>query len=313
MSARHGGVPDWHFGAGGRSRDHDRGPRVSDKEREIAMAGRVEGKVALITGAARGLGRANALRLAEEGADIVAIDVCGPIETVGYAASTPDDLAETAELVEKLDRRVVAVEADVRDFPALSDAVHRGVGELGRLDIVSANAGILIFGLAHEQTELQWQTMIDINLTGVWHTTKAVTPILIEQGAGGSIIITSSLYGLKGSYNTAGYVAAKFGVRGLAQTLAHELAPHRVRVNTVHPTSVQTPMLDNEMVRRAIRPDLKSPTFDDVEGVLSLINIWPLPWVQAFDVSNAVLWLASDEARYVTGTALPVDLGASAK
>jgi SDR family mycofactocin-dependent oxidoreductase len=288
-------------------------PEHPAKEREIAMAGRVEGKVAVITGAARGQGRAHALRLAEEGADIIAIDVCAPIETVGYPTSTPDDLAETAELVEKLDRRVVAVEADVRDFSPLSDAVHHGVSELGRLDIVCANAGILTLGLAHEQTEQQWQTMIDINLTGVWHTTKAVTPILIEQGTDGSIIITSSVFGLKGSFGMAGYVAAKFGVRGLAQTLAHELAPHRVRVNTVHPTTVQTPLLDNEMVRRALRPDLDNPTFEDAEGVLTAVNIWPLPWVQTSDISNAVLWLASDEARYVTATALPVDLGASVK
>lgn len=277
------------------------------------MTGRVDGKVAFITGAARGQGRSHAVRLAEEGADIIAVDICRPVETVGYAMSTPDDLARTAELVEKLGRRVVTVEADVRDFAALSDAVQRGVGELGRLDIVCANAGILIMGPAHEQTEEQWRTMIDVNLTGVWHTTKAATPTLIEQGSGGSVIITSSLMGFKGGRGAVGYSAAKFGLVGLAKTLAHELAPYQIRVNTIHPTNVQTPMLDNEMARRAFRPDLENPTFEDVKDAFSVVNLWRLPWVQPIDVSNAVLYLASDDARYVTGIAMPIDLGASAK
>jgi (+)-trans-carveol dehydrogenase len=277
------------------------------------MAGRVEGKVAFITGAARGQGRSHAVRLAEEGADIIALDICGAVPTVEYDGSTPDDLAETVELVEKLDRRIVAVQGDVRDSASLDEAVRRGVAELGRLDIVLANAGILTMGLAHEQSDEQWNTMIDVNLSGVWRTAKAAIPALIEQGTGGSIVITSSFAGFKGHQGVVSYCAAKFGVVGIAKSLAHELAPHRIRVNTVHPTNVRTPMLDNDVTRRAFRPDLENPTFEDTVEAYSTINIWPLPWVEPVDISNAVLWLASDESRYVTAIALPVDLGASSK
>ena len=277
------------------------------------MAGRVEGKVAFITGAARGQGRSHAIRLAGEGADIIAIDVCKPVETVVYQASTPDDLAETAELVEKQGRRIVTAQADVRDFDVLSEALQRGVRELGRLDIVCANAGILNMGPAHQQTEQQWQTMIDINLTGVWHTTKAATPTLIEQGMGGSIVITSSMAGLKGSMGIIGYAAAKWGVVGMAKSLALELAPYKIRVNAINPTNVNTPMLDSEMMRKAFRPDLENPTFEEAKEAYGSIHAWSMPWVEPIDISNAVLYLASDEGRYVTGAALPVDLAASVK
>lgn len=277
------------------------------------MAGRVEGKVAFITGAARGQGRAHAVRLAEEGADIIALDICAPIDTVEYVSSTPEDLAETVRLVEKFGRKIVAVEGDVRDFDQVADVVSRGVSELGRLDIVVANAGIMTMGSAHEQTEQQWQTMLDINLTGVWHTAKASIPTLIEQGEGGSIVAISSLAGLKGPGGLVSYVAAKWGVTGVAKALAHELAPHRIRANSLHPTNVQTDMLDNEVIRRAFRPDLEHPTMEDAKGYFSVVNMWDMPWVESIDIANALLWLASDEARYVTGIALPVDLGASAK
>ncbi|GAA4554487.1 mycofactocin-coupled SDR family oxidoreductase [Pseudonocardia xishanensis] len=277
------------------------------------MTGRVEGKVALITGAARGQGRSHALRLAEEGADIIAVDVCAPIETVNYDPATPADLEETVRLVEKLDRRIVATQADVRDFDALQAAVDRGVSELGRLDIVLANAGIATYGPAAEQSEQQWETMIGINLTGVWHTAKAAIPTMTAQGSGGSIVITSSLAGIKGFPNSVSYSAAKFGVVGIARTLAHELAPHAIRVNTVHPTNVHTTMLDNPGIYKLFRPDLDNPTFEDAKDVYSVMNLMPLPWVETIDISNAILWLASDEARYVTGISLPVDLGASAK
>lgn len=276
------------------------------------MAGRVEGKVAFITGAARGQGRSHALRLAEEGADIIAVDIC---ENTGidYEPSTPEDLADTVKLVEKLDRRIYPARADVRDYDSLKTALDAGVAELGHVDIVCANAGILTMGPSHEQSEEQWQNMIATNLTGVWHTTKAVTAHLIDQGTGGSIIITSSLMGLKGAAGVAGYVAAKWGVTGLAKTLAFELAPYQVRVNSIHPTNVRTPMLDSEMIRRAFRPDLEDPTFEDAVDAYSAPNIWPMPWVETSDVSNAVLYLASDESRYVTAAAIPVDLGASSK
>lgn len=277
------------------------------------MSGRLEGQVAFITGAARGQGRSHAVRLAEEGADIIAVDICRPVETVGYPLGTPDDLAETVELIEKLGRRVVAVEADVRDFDALKVGLETGVAELGRLDVVVANAGILTMGAAHEQSEEQWGTMLDVNLTGVWHTVKAAIPTLIDQGTGGSMILTSSLMGLKGGSWAIGYTAAKFGVVGITKSLAIELAPYRIRVNTVHPTNVHTPMLDNDFIIKTLVPDAANPTWEDTSEFLSAMNAWPLPTVEAQDVSNAVLFLASAEARFVTGISLPIDLGASAK
>ncbi|MEU1956698.1 mycofactocin-coupled SDR family oxidoreductase [Nocardia rhamnosiphila] len=277
------------------------------------MAGRVEGKVAFITGAARGQGRSHAVRLAEEGADIIALDICAPVPTVGYPLGTEDDLAETVAMVEKAGRRAVAVQADVRDFDAVKAGLERGVVELGRLDIVCANAGILTMGAAHEQSEEQWQTMLGVNLTGVWHTAKAAIPTFIEQGTGGSMILTSSLAGTKGMSWAIGYSAAKFGVVGIAKSLAVELAPYRIRVNTVTPTNVHTPMLDNDFIIRTLAPNVENPVWDDTSEQLSSLNVWPMPTIETRDVSNAVLWLASDEARYVTGISLPVDLGGSAK
>lgn len=277
------------------------------------MTGRVEGKVAFITGAARGQGRSHALRLAEEGADVIALDVCAPVETVGYPLGTEADLEETVALVEKFGRRCVPIQADVRDFDAVQAGLTRGVSELGHVDIVCANAGILTMGGAHEQSAEQWETMIGVNLTGVWHTVKAAMPALMEQGTGGSVIITSSLMGLKGSSWAVSYVAAKFGVVGMAKTLAHELAPYRVRVNTLHPTNVHTAMLDNDFILSQLAPEVAKPQWEDAGGTLSALNLWPIPAIETSDVSNAVLWLASDEARYVTGISLPIDLGGSAK
>jgi SDR family mycofactocin-dependent oxidoreductase len=202
--------------------------------------GRVEGKVALITGAARGQGRSHALRLAEEGADIIAVDVCGQLDTVPYAMATEADLEETAKQVEDRDRRILTRQADVRDLGQLQAAVADGVSEFGHLDIVCANAGIGSMGPAWELSEETWQDMIDVNLTGVWKTVKAVIPQMIEQGTGGSIVLTSSIFGVQAGANVAHYVAAKHGVTGLMRALAVELAPHRIRVNSVHPTTVDT-------------------------------------------------------------------------
>lgn len=277
------------------------------------MAGRVKGKVAFITGAARGQGRSHALRLAEEGADIIALDICAPVETVGYPLGSEEDLKETVAEVEKLGRRCIPIQADVRDYDAVQAGLNRGVSELGHVDIVCANAGILTMGGAHEQTDEQWDTMIGVNLTGVWHTVKAAMPALMEQGTGGSVIITSSLMGLKASPWAVSYVAAKFGIVGMAKTLAHELAPHRVRVNTLHPTNVHTAMLDNEFILGQLAPEVTGPQWKDADSALSALNLWPIPAVEMSDVSNAVLWLASEEARYVTGISLPIDLGGSAK
>ena len=277
------------------------------------MGGRVENKVAVITGAARGQGRTHAVRLAEEGADIIAVDICGPVEGVGYPASTSDDLAETVALVQKHGRRAVAREADVRNFEELRGAVADGVAELGRLDIVCANAGIATFGQALDLSEDSWQTMIDVNLTGVWHTVKAAVPHIIEGDRGGSVILTSSAAGLKGFMNCGHYTAAKHGVVGLMRTLTGELAPHRIRVNTIHPTNVRTTMFLNEDTYHLFAPAVVNPTQDDVIDVATMMNYLPIPWVDPEDISAAVLFLASDDARYITGVALPIDAGLLAK
>ena len=277
------------------------------------MAGRVEGKVAFITGAARGQGRSHAIRLAQEGADIIAVDLCDQVASVPYPMATPEDLAETVKEVEALDRRIVATQADVRDYGALKAALDDGVAQLGRLDIVSANAGIASYGLAAELEETTWQDMIDTNLTGVWHAAKAAIPHLIEQGTGGSIVLTSSTAGLKAIPNLAHYVSAKHGVVGLMRTLALELAPHSIRVNSVHPTGVNTPMVQNEASMQLFLPDVQNPTVEQYAEVMGSLNALPIPWVEPRDISNAVLFLASDEARYITGVTLPVDAGSLAR
>jgi SDR family mycofactocin-dependent oxidoreductase len=276
------------------------------------MAGRVAGKVAFITGAARGQGRSHAIRLAEEGADIIAVDLCADVDSAArlYPGSTEADLAETVRRVESLDRRIVATRADVRDLDALRAAVDDGVAQLGHVDIVSANAGIYLFGEpTHTVSEGDWRDVIDINLTGVWHTCKAAIPRLIAQGTGGSIIVTSSTAGLKGLPNAGAYTASKHAVVGLMRTLALELAPHRVRVNTVHPTSVATDMIFNPAVYKLFLPETEGPTREQAAEVFRTINALPIPWVESVDVSNALLFLASDEARYITGTELKVDAG----
>jgi (+)-trans-carveol dehydrogenase len=272
--------------------------------------GRVAGKVAFITGAARGQGRSHALRLAAEGADIIAVDLCGQLSSVEYPLATAEDLERTAQAVEDLDRRVVAVQADVRDLASLERALSLGVAELGRLDIVAANAGILSSGSLAELGELAWREMIDVNLSGVWRTCKAAIPYLIEGGRGGSIVLTSSVAGLKSYPNLAHYVAAKHGVTGLARALAVELAPHRIRVNSVHPTQVDTDMIQNDVMYRLFRPDLDSPGRADFAEASRATGLLPVDWVEAADVSSALLFLASDDARYITGIALPVDAGA---
>jgi (+)-trans-carveol dehydrogenase len=273
------------------------------------MTGRVDGKVAFITGAARGQGRSHAVTLAREGADIIAVDIAKQVDSVPYPMATPEDLAETVRQVEALDRRIVATQADVRDYDALKQALDDGVARLGRLDIVSANAGIVSYGTLAELPEQTWQDMIDVNLTGEWHAAKAAIPHLRAGGRGGSMILTSSEMGLRGLPNTGHYTAAKHGVVGLMRTLALELAPDFIRVNALAPTTVNTPMVMNSATYRLFRPDLENPTADDMAEASRAVNALPIPWVEPADISNAVLWLASDEARYVTGITLPVDAG----
>ena len=279
------------------------------------MAGRVEGKVAFVTGAARGQGRSHAVRLAQEGADIIAIDICGPIrEGALIAPSTPDDMAETVELIKGLDRRIVTARVDVRDFDAVKAAVDDGVEQLGRLDIVVANAGIGTGGFTLDQTdEVDWQEMLDINLSGVWKSVKAAVPHMIAAGNGGSIVLTSSVGGLKAYPSMGPYIAAKHGVVGLMRTFAVELGQHSIRVNTVHPTNVNTPMFMNEETMKMFRPDLENPGPEDLKVVAQLMHVLPIGWVEPEDISNAELFLASDESRYVTGLPLTVDAGSNLK
>jgi SDR family mycofactocin-dependent oxidoreductase len=280
------------------------------------MSGRVAGKVALVTGAARGQGRSHALRLAEEGADTILIDIAEPLSAVptGYPHATDEDFAATVEQVRALGRRIFSRKADVRDFARLKAVVDEGVRELGRLDIVAANAGVVFYGSTSLSAgDTEWHDTLEINLTGVWHTVKAAVPHLVAQGTGGSVIITSSTAGLKGTLNVGAYPATKHAVLGLARTLCQELGPHMIRVNTVHPCTVNTPMAINPATFGLFRPDLDQPTIEDVEPGFAGINAIPVPWVEPEDISNAVLFLASDEARYVTGTELKVDAGFTTK
>ena len=273
------------------------------------MPGRVAGKVAFITGAARGQGRSHAIRLAEEGADIIAVDIAAPIESVtAYPGATEEDLAETVKRVEALDRRIIAHKADVRNPQALKEALDDGVAQLGKLDIVVANAGIYQIHPALELDDAGWQETIDINLTGVWNTVKVALPHLVAN-QGGSIIITSSTAGLKGLENSVHYNAAKHGVVGIMRTIGNEFGRRSIRVNTIHPTSVDTTMIQNPQVWGLFDPDNPNPTRESAETAFRTINVLPIPWVEPVDISNAVLFLASDEARYVTGVTLPVDAG----
>ena len=275
--------------------------------------GRVAGKVAFITGAARGQGREHAIRLAEEGADIIAVDICGDIDGVPYPLATEADLDETAALVEKLDRRIVTAQADVRDVEALGAALQQGVDELGRPDIVIANAGISGSPApAALIEESAWRTMLDINITGVWHTVKVAVPQM-SDGRGGSIVLVSSMLGLRGGGYMAHYASAKHAVVGLMNSLANELAPQWIRVNSIHPGNILTPMIDNEQFHRTLRPDLAEPTMADAGEIIGTFHMLPVPYFEARATANAVLFLASDEAKYITGAALPIDAGATAK
>lgn len=263
-------------------------------------ARRFEGRVAFITGAARGQGRAFAERLAKEGADIIAIDIAGDLATTAYQTATADDLAETAHLVEALGRRIVTARADVRDFAAVKAAVERGVEELGRLDVVIANAGMTNTANAWEITPESWDETIGVNLTGAFHTAKAAIPVLLDQRQGGAITFISSVAGLVGLPFTADYVAAKHGVTGLVKALANELAPHRIRVNSVHPHGVNT----------ALKPGLRSKIEEQPElWSLFYAGTMPVRWNEVEDMAAAVAWISSYEARHVTGVQLPIDFG----
>ncbi len=270
--------------------------------------GRLDGKVAFITGVARGQGRSHAVRLAREGADVIGIDICADIPANGYPMATPDELAETVKLVEADDRRMIAAVADVRDFGQVREALDHGVAELGRLDIVCANAGIAPLGfreLTIEEELDQWNAVVGVNLSGTFHTVKAALPHLIAGGRGGSVILTSSTAGLRGFGGTRGgglgYAASKHGVVGLMRALANALAPHSIRVNTVHPTAVRTMM--------AVNPDMVAFLEKNPGMGTHMQNPMPIDMLEPSDISDAVAFLASDEAKYITGVTLPVDAG----
>ncbi|MCD2187253.1 mycofactocin-coupled SDR family oxidoreductase [Actinomycetospora soli] len=275
--------------------------------------GRVEGKVALISGAARGQGRSHALRLAAEGADVVLLDACAPIPSAPIDMPSSDELERTAEEVRGLGRRALAHVVDVRDTGGLAKVVDDAVAAFGGIDVVCANAGIFATAPALETDDALWEETLAINLTGVFRTVRAALRPMVEGGRGGSVIVTSSTAGLKGVPNTVAYSASKHGVVGVVRVLANEMAPHRIRVNSVHPTGVNTAMIRNEATYRLMVPGAEHPTSEQAEPVFASINALPVPWVEASDVSEAVLWLASEESRFVTGVALPVDAGATQK
>jgi SDR family mycofactocin-dependent oxidoreductase len=275
--------------------------------------GRVEGKVAFVTGAARGQGRSHAVRLAEEGADIIAVDICHDFETVKYAMASSEDLQETASLVEKLDRRVVAVQADVRDAGQLRAALERGIGELGKVDIVVTAAGIA--PLRGEPPLQAWSDVVDTNLIGTINAIQAALPHLSE---GASIIATGSAAALMNHAivetpgsdpGGTGYQFTKRALSDYIHELALNLAPLGIRANVVHPTNVNTPMLQSDPMYRSFRRDLENPTREDAELAFPAMQAMKIPYVEPVDISNAVLFLASDEARYVTGIQLRVDAG----
>jgi SDR family mycofactocin-dependent oxidoreductase len=273
------------------------------------MGGVLQGKVALVTGAARGQGRSHAVRLVEEGADVIAVDICDQIPSVEIPMATKDDLDETVRQVEALGRRIVATVADVRDGVGLQDVVRHGAAELGGLDVVCANAGVYALTLDEPADAAGrrtfWQDTIDVNLTGVWNTVEAAAPIMIEAGRGGAIVLTASTAASKSAANQSlamnAYTAAKHGVVGLMRNYAVDLAPHMIRVNSVHPTGVHTPMVENAVVERYLAQNA---------GFAKLVqNSLPVGAVDPVDISNAIVYLASDAGRYVTGVQLPVDAG----
>jgi (+)-trans-carveol dehydrogenase len=277
--------------------------------------GKLDGKVAFISGVARGQGRSHAIRLAEEGANIIGFDICEDVASIAtlYPLATPEDLDETVGLVEKAGGKILARKADVRDFSQVSGVMDEGLEMFGHIDIVLANAGVVSLNRAWEYPEQTWKDVVDINLTGVWNTVRGVIPHMIERDQGGSIVITSSTAGIKGYAHTAPYSAAKHGVVGLMQSLANELAVHFIRVNTVHPTNADTPMLQNEGTYRLFMPDKENPGREDLAEMMTAGNGMPIAWVEAKDVSAVVLFLVSDEARYITGVQMPVDGGAVIK
>jgi SDR family mycofactocin-dependent oxidoreductase len=267
------------------------------------MTPSLSGKVAFITGAARGQGRSHAVRLAQEGANIIAVDLCDQIGSVPYPMASPEDLEETVALVEQTGGKIVATKADVRDAAALEEAFREGLRQLGRVDIVLANAGIAPFSTERADMTV-WSDTLDVNLTGVYNTIRIAEPVMIEQGDGGSIVLISSGAGLANTPDTTSaglaYAASKTGLLGLMRAYANYLAPHSIRVNSIHPSGVRTPMVVNESFQQF---------FEAMFDPNAQYNAMPVDMLEPSDITNAIAWLVSDAARYVTGVALPVDAG----
>ena len=270
---------------------------------------RLDGKVAFVTGAARGQGRSHAVQLASLGADVAVIDICREVDAVPYSQGTETQLDETVALVEATGRRALRIVADVRDATAMADAMTLTLTTFDHVDIVVANAGVIQLKAAVDITPADWSELIAINLTGVWNTISPALSPMISRGAGGSIIITSSAAGVKGPPNMAHYAASKSGLVGLTRSLATEMGPHNIRVNCIAPTTVDTDMVHWPQAYQMFRPDIDKPCRADVVDVFTSLNVLPVPWILPSDVSNAVTWLACVESRYVTGIVLPVDAG----
>lgn len=274
---------------------------------------RFENKTVFVTGVARGQGRNHAVRFAQEGARIIGVDLAGSVDTTHYPGATPADLEETRELLDKTGAEFRLHTADVRDLSALEAAVADGLDNFGAIDIVLPTAGITSLAATWELTENQWDEMIAINLSGVWRTLRASLPSMVRRQGPGAVVLTGSIAGIIGMPYLAHYAAAKHGVNGLVKSLANELAPHNIRVNSVNPTNVATPMILNEATYQHFRPDVPGATQEDAITAFSSYNLLDTPWVECDDVSNAVLWLCSEEARYMTGVTLPVDTGTVVK
>lgn len=273
--------------------------------------GKLTGKVAFITGTARGQGRAHAVKLASEGADIIAVDRCANVDTAGYDMATEADLAETVRLVEEQGRSISASVADTRDLDALQKSVDAGVERFGRLDIVIANAGIAASPtMSWDLSAEAFREMIDINVTGVWLTTKVGIPHILAGNRGGSVVLVSSMAGMRGIPGIVHYSSAKHAVRGMAASIANEVGWAGIRVNSIHPGNVRTTMIDNEPMIRGFRPDLQNPVLEDTAPVMAKLNLLPEPWVEVEAIADAVLYLVSDTGRAITGIAMPIDLGA---
>ncbi|MBV8862431.1 MAG: mycofactocin-coupled SDR family oxidoreductase [Mycobacterium sp.] len=268
------------------------------------MSATLQGRVALITGAARGQGRAHAIRLAQEGADIIALDICAPVSgSVTYPAATPEELAETVRAVEAEGRKILAREVDIRDDAALRQLVADSVEQFSRLDILVANAGVLSWGRVWELTDEQWDAVIDVNLSGSWRTLRAVIPAMIEAGNGGSIVVVSSVAGLKATPGNGHYSAAKHGLVGLTNALAIELSEFGIRVNSIHPYSVDTPMIEPDLMMRVFA---EHPHYVHSFGPMPL---QPKGFMTANEVSDVVVWLAGDGSGTLTGAQIPVEKG----